>query len=97
MFILKPNCALGVLQGQRKRSLAVLNKQTTVKSDLKVSTFSEEFRMVESKLHFSKSLLHGKYKGYQKKYRKTIPVRPRILTAVLFIGSRPCSLMINED
>lgn len=58
MFILKPNCAPGVLQGQRKRSLAALIKQTTVKSDLKVSLFSEEnrFRMVESKLYFSRGL-----------------------------------------
>jgi len=47
-----------VLQGERKRSLAVLNKQTTVKPDLKVSVFSEKnrFRRVESKLHFSKGL-----------------------------------------
>lgn len=100
MSVLKPNYALGMLQGQRKRSLAALNKQTVIKSDLKVSIFSEEnrFRMVKSKLHFSKGLYSMEcIKVTKKRTKKKIPVRPRILTAVLFIGSRHCSLMINED
>lgn len=70
-FILKTNCALSVLQGQRK-SLAALNKQITVKSDFKVSVFAEEnrFRIMVSKLHFSKGLYSMASIKVTKDYRK---------------------------
>lgn len=58
------------------------------------------FRMAESKLHFCKSLYSvtsTKVTKKKKIIQEKIPVQPRILTALLFIGSRPCSLMINED
>lgn len=62
-------CPVCATRTKKKVSLAALSKQTTVKSDFKVSVVSEEnrFRTVESKLHFSKGL---KYRHNQKGYRK---------------------------
>lgn len=59
--------------------------------------FSEEssFRTVESKLPSLRSPLCGKHKGNHKSTEKP-PVQIRILTAVLFIGSRPRSVLVNE-
>lgn len=56
----------------KKESLAALNKQTTVKSDFKVSVFTEEnrFRIMVSKPHFSKGLYSMASIKVTKDYRK---------------------------
>lgn len=56
------------------------------------------FRTMDYKLHFCNGLCSvTSTKVTKKKGKGKIPAQPRILKAVLFTGSRPSSLMINED